>query len=77
MGSMFALHAVAGPVRSPRDLAGNDAVLKELVFHELVERGIYLAARGFVALSTAITEADCDAFVDALTDALAAITAAT
>ncbi len=46
-----------------------DPLLKELLFHELVDRGIYLAARGYVALSAAITDADCDRFVDALTDA--------
>jgi glutamate-1-semialdehyde 2,1-aminomutase len=75
MGSMFAIHAVAGPVRSPADLAGTDEVLKELLFHHLVERGIFLAARGFVAMSLAITDADCEQFVDALTDSVAAIEA--
>ena len=75
MGSMFTIHAVAGPVRSPADLAGTDAVLKELLFHHLVDRGIFLAARGFVAMSLAITDANCDQFVDALTDSVAAIEA--
>ena len=77
MGSMFTIHAVAGPVRSPADLASTDAVLKEVLFHQLVERGIFLAARGFVAMSLAITDADCDRFVDALTDSVAAIEAGT
>ena len=49
---MFTIHAVPGPVRSPADLAGTDAVLKELLFHHLVDRGIFLAARGFVALAS-------------------------
>jgi glutamate-1-semialdehyde 2,1-aminomutase len=77
MGSMFTIHTVAGPVRSPADLAGTDAVLKELLFHHLVDRGIFLAARGFVAMSLAITDDDCDRFVDALADAVAAIAAGT
>jgi len=62
-------------VRSPADLAGTDVVLKELLFHHLVERGIFLAARGFVAMSLAITDANCEQFVDALTDSVAAIEA--
>ena len=61
MGSMFTIHTVAGPVRSPADLAGADPVLKELLFHHLVERGIFLAARGFVAMSLAITDATATA----------------
>ena len=77
MGSMFTIHTVAGPVRSPADLAGTDAVLKELLFHHLVDRGIFLAARGFVAMSLAITDDDCDRFVDALADAVTAIEAGT
>jgi glutamate-1-semialdehyde 2,1-aminomutase len=77
MGSMFTIHSVAGPVRSPADLAGTDAVLKELLFHHLVDRGIFLAARGFVAMSLAITDDDCDRFVDALADAVTAIEAGT
>ena len=77
MGSMFTIHTVAGPVRSPADLVGADPVLKELLFHHLVDRGIFLASRGFVAMSLAITDDDCDRFVDALADAVTAIEAGT
>jgi glutamate-1-semialdehyde 2,1-aminomutase len=73
MGSLMTIHTVRGPVTAPTDLAGADPVLKELLFHELVERGIYLAARGYIALSAAITDADCDDFVDALGAAVDAI----
>jgi glutamate-1-semialdehyde 2,1-aminomutase len=72
-GSMLALHPVAGPVTSPGDLAGADPRWRELLFHELLERGVYLAPRMFVALSIAITDADVDHFVAALADALAAL----
>ena len=75
MGSMFTIHTVAGPVRTPADLAGTDPVLKELLFHHLVERGVFLAARGFVAMSLAITDADCEHFVAALATSVAAIEA--
>ena len=74
-GSMMTLHAVATRPERPADLVGGDAVLKELVVHEMIERGVYLAARGFVALSLAITDGDCDLFCDALADSLAAVTA--
>lgn len=72
-GSLLTIHAVSGPVTSPDDLDDDDAVLKQLVFHELVDRGCYLAPRGYMALSAAITDVDCDAFVAALADSLAAI----
>jgi glutamate-1-semialdehyde 2,1-aminomutase len=62
-------------VSSPADLDGADPVLKALLFHALVDRGIYLAPRGYVALSTAISDADCDRFVDAVADAVEAIDA--
>jgi hypothetical protein len=50
-----------------------------LLFHELVERGIYLAPRGYIAMSAAIDNGDCERFVDALADAtrsIAGVTAA-
>jgi glutamate-1-semialdehyde 2,1-aminomutase len=77
MGSLMTIHSVLGPVNSPADITGADPYLKELLVHELIHRGIYLAARGYIALSTAITDADCDRFVDALDDALTHITVPT
>lgn len=62
-----------GPVTSPDDLADTDQVLTELLFHELLERPIYLAPRGYIALSAAITEGDRDLMVEAVTDAVQAI----
>jgi len=73
LGSLMTIHTVRGPVRSPRDLAATDVDLKQLLFHELVDRGCYLAARGYIALSAAITDDDCDAFVAVTRDAVAAI----
>ena len=77
LGSMLNLHTVAGSVRSPSDLAGSDPVLKELLFHELVDRGIYLASRGLVAMSMAISDDDCDRFVAVLAESLASIESVT
>ncbi len=73
LGSLMTIHTVNGPVTSPDDLSDTDAVLKALLFHELLDRGIYLAPRGYVALSTAITDDDCDALVTAIAESVAAI----
>ena len=72
-GSMLTIHAVPGPVRSPADLRGSDPDVKELLFHELLDRGVDIAPRGFVALSLAVTDDDLVMFLDALADALAAL----
>ena len=70
LGSLMTIHAVDGPVLGPNDLDGGDPLLKELLFHELIDRGIYLARRGYIALSTAITDDDCDRLIEALTDSV-------
>ena len=72
MGSMVGFHPVPGPVRSPADLAGADDRRRELLFLDLLERGFYVAPRGFIALSIEVTDDDVDAFVTAVADALAA-----
>lgn len=73
-GSMFALHTTDGPVRSPADTAHADAVLAELIFHELLHRGVYLAPRGFAALSLVIGDDEIDRATDAFADVLAQLT---
>lgn len=65
-GSLMTIHALAAPVRSPADLARADAAARELVFLDLLERGYYIAHRGFIALSTAVTDENIDGFVEAL-----------
>lgn len=50
VGSMIALHAA-----DDREL--------ELVFHAALDQGLYLARRGFMALSVAIDDAHCDRLV--------------
>ncbi|MEQ8436434.1 MAG: aminotransferase class III-fold pyridoxal phosphate-dependent enzyme [Ilumatobacter fluminis] len=72
-GSLLTIHTVPGPVTSPDDLDGGDAALKELVVHGLTDRGFYLAPRGYMALSAAITDDDCTAFVAALSASIDAI----
>ena len=70
-GSMVGFHPVSGPVASPADLAEADDRRRELLFLDLLERGYYVAPRGFIALSIEVTDADVDDFVSAVADALA------
>jgi glutamate-1-semialdehyde 2,1-aminomutase len=69
--SLMTLHAVTGPVRSVDDLAGANEAAKELVFLDLLERGSYMARRGFIALSLMVSDADLDGFVAAVKDVVA------
>ena len=72
MGSMVGFHPVPGPIDSPADIAGADDRRRELLFLDLLERGWYVAPRGFIALSIEVTDDDVDGFVAAVADALAA-----
>lgn len=69
-GSMLALHTTPGPVASPADVAHSDPALTELLFHELLHRGVYVAPRGFVALSLAVRDDDVDHAVDVFAETL-------
>jgi glutamate-1-semialdehyde 2,1-aminomutase len=53
LGSMLAVHA-------------SDDRLIELLFHSLLADGFYLARRGFIGLSMAVTDAQCNALVSAV-----------
>ena len=66
LGSLMNLHATDRAISRPADLAGADARVKELVFHELLARGVYMARRGFVALSLPFGEAEIAEFLAAL-----------
>jgi glutamate-1-semialdehyde 2,1-aminomutase len=72
LGSLMNLHATHRPVRRPADLAGSDVRVKDLLFFALLERGVFMARRGLVALSLPFGEAEAEQFVAALDDALAA-----
>ena len=69
-GSMVCLHPVTGPVTSPSDLASADSGLRELLFLELLERGWYMALRGFMALSLEVSDDDVDGFVSVVGEVL-------
>lgn len=65
-GSMISVHPTAGEIASPHDLENTDKRLRQLLFLDLLEQGIYLAERGFMALSLMVTDADCDRVVEAV-----------
>lgn len=71
-GSMMNIHlAVAGPVRSPADIAGVPQVLRDLLHLDLIARGVYIARRGMVNLSMPMTDEDLDALASAFDEFLA------
>ncbi|MEO8858143.1 MAG: aminotransferase class III-fold pyridoxal phosphate-dependent enzyme [Burkholderiaceae bacterium] len=72
LGSLMQLHATARAVRSAADLGASDDRVKALLFFALLERGIFMARRGFVALSLPFGEEQADAFAAALEDAVTA-----
>ncbi|MCR9257656.1 MAG: aminotransferase class III-fold pyridoxal phosphate-dependent enzyme [Alphaproteobacteria bacterium] len=71
-GSLMNLHGASGPFHKVADLAASDDRVKELIFLDLLERGFYIARRGFIALSTAVTAPELDGFAEALDDIVAA-----
>ena len=69
-GSLMNIHPVSGPVNTIGDIADCDDRIRELLFLDLLERGIYIARRGFIALSQAVTDRNLDRFVATLDDIL-------
>jgi glutamate-1-semialdehyde 2,1-aminomutase len=64
-GSMMTIHPVPGPVERWSDVARVDPRWRRLLFHDLLHRGYYVAERGYLALSLALTEEHLDGFVAA------------
>jgi len=58
-GSMITIHPASGEVNSPGDLENADKRLRQLLFLDLLEHGVYIAERGFMALSLMVTDDDC------------------
>ncbi len=70
LGSLMTLHATDRPLRSYADLAGADPRIKDLIWFALLERGVFMARRGFIALSLPFGDAEVDLFVAALDEVL-------
>src|SRR6185312_8282022 len=65
VGSILAIHATAAPVKTPRDLSRSDPQLLELLV-----LGYYIAPRGYMALSLALTSGQLAGFVAAVSTVL-------
>jgi glutamate-1-semialdehyde 2,1-aminomutase len=63
MGSMITVHPLGGEIAKPEDAGKADKRLKQLLFLDLLDQGIYIAERGFMALSLMIDDKDCDRLV--------------
>jgi glutamate-1-semialdehyde 2,1-aminomutase len=72
VGSLLAVHATAAPLRAPRDLRQSDPRLLELLFLDLLEFGYYVAPRGYMALSLALSDDQLAGFVGAVQEFLTA-----
>ena len=55
-GSSMTIHALAVPPTDGAEAARRDAVLQELIFLGLYERGVYAAPRGMINLSLPLTD---------------------
>jgi glutamate-1-semialdehyde 2,1-aminomutase len=66
IGSLMSAHATSRPINAPSDAAHGDSSIRDLFFFDMLSRGIYLARRGFIALSLPIGEAEVDRFVEAV-----------
>jgi glutamate-1-semialdehyde 2,1-aminomutase len=72
-GSMMSIHALATAPQNADDLAKRDAQLQELLFFGLLERGVYIAARGMVNLGLPHTDDQLAQFLDAFAETLASL----
>ena len=59
------IHAGAPPYAPAAPVSHEHALVKELVFFGLLERGFWLARRGMLTVSIPVTDAMCDDLVTA------------
>jgi glutamate-1-semialdehyde 2,1-aminomutase len=71
LGSLMTLHATDRPLRSAADLTDADPRIKDLIYFALLERGVFMARRGFIALSLPFGDAEVEQFLAALDEVLA------
>ena len=70
-GSMMNVHATANPPACWRDVRASDRARMQRIQGLLLDRGIYVAPRGLVVLSTAHSDEDLDHLEEAFTAAAA------
>ena len=73
IGSILCFHFTKTPVddiKSPADTSDDNKALGDMLHIFLLERGYYIARRGFVALSLPLGQQDLSGFVEAVRDFL-------
>ena len=65
MGSIMAMHPTKAKINAYSDVVGIDDRLREILFLDLLDAGYYIASRGFIALSLALSEPEMEDFFDA------------
>jgi glutamate-1-semialdehyde 2,1-aminomutase len=70
MGSLIGAHATANPIVRPMQPDERQMAIKDLLFFHLLERGFYIARRGFITLSLMIGQLEMDSFVNAVSEFL-------
>jgi glutamate-1-semialdehyde 2,1-aminomutase len=70
VGSIMCVHFDDRPLRGPADAEGSDPAARALFHLDMLERGFYLARRGFISPSLVLEPADYDAFAAAFEDFL-------
>ena len=66
VGSMLTLHPLGGAIVKPEDTEKADTRLKRLLYLDLLDQGIYIAERGFMALSLVVAPPDMQRLLEAL-----------
>jgi glutamate-1-semialdehyde 2,1-aminomutase len=59
-GSIMGIHFVPGQLRDAKDASTSDPRLRELFYLHMLEEGIWIARRGMMALSLALSDNDLD-----------------
>jgi len=65
LGSLLGMHTTPSPIQSTADLKDSDDRILELIFLDLLERGYYIARRGFIALMLPVGDAEIEGFRNA------------
>ena len=68
IGSMLAPHFTLDPIRNEKDADKGDPALKELMYFDLLDRGIYIARRGMIVTNLVHDEAAYAALESAIED---------
>lgn len=67
-GSMLCFHSTYAPIKRWADLKGASKDAETLLFHHLLERGVWIASRGMMALSLPLTEDDFSHLVSGVSE---------